>query len=95
MGKPPPQPTGPQPKTQGPSHAVPCPYCGHKLDFRELKIADGDTTFRGAEISCEACNMMSVVSGMTQVTIIQLTPTGKRAQVDGPQPRGGGLIRRR
>ena len=89
--KPPPQ-QGPRPETGGPLHAVPCPYCGHKLDFRELKVQDGDTLYRGSEISCEACNMMSIVTMVMPVTFVKLRPTGQRANIEPPP---GGALRRR
>lgn len=91
MAKPPPPRRGPAPETGGPIHKVPCPYCGHKLDFRELKVAEGETLYRGAEVSCEACNMMSVVVLVQPITFVKIRPTGKKAPIEPPP---GGLVRR-
>jgi len=76
----------------GPLHAVVCPHCGHPNDFRELLIAGGETTiYNGAEISCDKCDMISVITKVMPITLIQWRPTGKKAEVER---RGGPLARR-
>ncbi len=33
--------------TKGPSHAVPCPHCGHRMDFRQLAELGGSRSGKG------------------------------------------------
>lgn len=59
------------------------------MDFRELLTQDGSTLYSGAEVSCEKCDMISIVSQVKPVTFVQLRPTGKRADVVRGQGAGG------
>lgn len=55
--------------TKGAEHAVPCPYCGHPNDFRELaehRYEKGDMAI------CDKCNGVMEVQGKTQVIVIHV-----------------------
>lgn len=68
--------------TKGVEHAVPCPYCGHPNDFRELaehRYEQGDMAI------CDKCNGVMEVAGKQQVTVIHLR---KRPELKA-QPRSG------
>lgn len=98
----------PGPQTKGPVHAVPCPSCGFKQDFRELLVTDGETLVPEMDVSCDQCGMMAKVAGVQKITFVALEATGRRApDFRGPmyppqqqQPMAGapqqrpGLIRR-
>lgn len=64
--------------TKGPMHAVPCPFCGKKLDFRGHADAShgaagwGETLERGANVDCDYCKRTSRIHTISQVTIIKL-----------------------
>jgi len=92
--QPPPQRQGPQPQSGGPIHAVKCPHCGFAQDFRELNLGDGGTQiYRGAEMSCDACDMMFVVSSVQKVTFVTLKPLMKRAPNSNLPPGGRRMLR--
>jgi hypothetical protein len=86
FGRRPPQPPpqqqaqqrGPAPTTNGPCHAVPCPHCGAKQDFRELLTTDGSTIYSNMDVSCDECGMFAVVTAVQQVTVIHLRPENRR-----------------
>lgn len=85
------QPHTPKAISGGPLHAVICPSCGHPNDFRELLISGGETTvYTGAEVSCDACDMISVVARVQPITFVTLKRTNRKAKVE----RSGGLVRR-
>lgn len=86
-----------QPKmTSGPIDRVPCPHCGYNLDFRELHIQDGTTLYKGAEVSCEACNYLAIVKGVRPITLVTLEPTGRKAPIEEVpnQNQGQQMVRR-
>lgn len=84
-----PQPANPQHKTtQGVVHAVPCPWCGHKNDFRVLADAEsGSSKDRsvsgwgsqgmetGAKVDCDHCGGFSKILAIEQLTVVKLVPT--------------------
>jgi hypothetical protein len=55
--------------TKGAEHAVPCPYCAHPNDFRELaehRYEQGDMAI------CDKCNGVMEVTGKTSITVIHV-----------------------
>lgn len=69
--------------TQGPVHAVPCPFCRHPLDFRAHADAEGGGTGwgeqgleTGALVDCDnpSCGRTSKILAKERVTIIKLVP---------------------
>lgn len=69
--------------TQGPIHAVPCPFCRRPLDFRAH--ADGESGGQGwgeqgletgSLVDCdhEGCGRTSRILAKERVTIIKLVP---------------------
>lgn len=58
--------------TKGPENAVPCPFCGHPNDFRELaehRYETGDTA------ACDKCNGVMQVAGKQTVTVVHVRRT--------------------
>lgn len=68
--------------TKGAINRVPCPWCGFKLDFRNLAGAGADLGYgsigleRGTVIDCDKCGRKSTISGVRQITVISLVPKG-------------------
>lgn len=69
----------PHGSTQGPLHAVPCPHCQQKLDFRAHADSEmggagwGDQGLeRGATIECEHCSRKSKILDVQKVIMIKL-----------------------
>lgn len=67
--------------TQGPIHAVPCPWCGTKMDFRAHADSDsggagwGELALEtGAMVDCDSCNRTSKILAREQIVIIRLAP---------------------
>jgi hypothetical protein len=62
--------------TKGAVHAVPCPYCGHKNDFRKFVGTSEDWgTFGlepGSTFSCDKCKRISIVKKVAKVMVITL-----------------------
>lgn len=64
------------PTTSGPSHAVPCPFCGKTNDFRDTLSGFGGQQLgdSGDDVSCDHCNnVMRIVKIQTipHVTVRQ------------------------
>lgn len=55
--------------TKGAEHAVPCPFCAHPNDFRELAEHRYET---GDMAVCDKCNGVMEVAGKTSITVIHV-----------------------
>ncbi len=64
---------------QGQIHEVPCPWCGHKNDFRTIQSEQLLDT--GGEHYCDACgySMMVVAVRTVEVVAVRKNPKGGRA----------------
>jgi hypothetical protein len=62
--------------TKGAIHAVPCPYCGHKNDFRKFMGTSEDWGTFGLEagntVDCDRCKRISKIKRVAKVTLITL-----------------------
>ena len=64
--------------TRGPLHAVPCPHCGRKQDFRSLAdssqggVGWGGMMESGAKVDCDKCGRTAVIHTIAQVTVVKL-----------------------
>jgi DNA-directed RNA polymerase subunit RPC12/RpoP len=74
-------PTPPKTATSGPLHAVPCPFCGGKLDFRAHADSEsggagwGEQVLEaGAKIDCDHCGRTSKILAKERITVIKLVP---------------------
>lgn len=66
-------------KTSGLVSAVPCPHCGHKMDFKSLigqeqggECLDGTVIDRGTEVDCDKCDRKSAVAAIKVTAIVTL-----------------------
>lgn len=69
--------------TQGPIHAVPCPFCRKPLDFRahagedEGGVGWGSQGLEiGSKIDCDHCGKTSRILAKERLTVIRLVPGG-------------------
>lgn len=71
-------PAGRQQVTRGPLHAVPCPWCGRKSDFRSLADSNqggvgwGGMLETGAKVDCDHCGKTAKIHTVAQVTVVKL-----------------------
>lgn len=62
----------------GPIHAVPCPKCGQKNDFRELAehlydpITGKPVTKQGLKFTCDHCGKESEIVKVADVTFVSV-----------------------
>lgn len=76
-----PNPSAGKQHTQGPIHAVPCPFCRLTLDFRAHADAENGGTGwgeqglePGAKVDCDHCGRTSKILAKERVTVIKLVP---------------------
>lgn len=79
--------------TDGPEHAVPCPWCGAKNDCRALrKQLDTGSGFgsgfeKGTTFECDGCGNLIEVVKVVQVPIVQVKQHGNQIRAIVPKKR--------
>lgn len=84
---------------KGHVHAVPCPFCGQRMDLRELyKLQMLDI---GSDVECDRCGHNMQITQIVQYTQIAGVPSPNdqairaRAKHQNQAPASGTLVRRR
>jgi hypothetical protein len=73
MSPPPAAPPPTSPSTlEGPVHAVPCPWCGHKNDLRPIQSQIDQAFEPGCVYDCDRCKKLIVVTRGAPITIVQV-----------------------
>lgn len=79
--------------TDGPVHAVPCPWCGRKNDCRGIHrdldtgAGMGSGFEKGATMSCDGCGNLFEVVKVVNVPIIQVKQRGQQIRAIAPVKR--------
>jgi hypothetical protein len=68
----------PEPTTGGPIHAVTCPHCGHRNDFRTLQ--EEQLLDTGAVADCDKCTRLMEVVRIQPVTLVSVRKARANAQ---------------
>lgn len=95
------QPQQPRP-VKGAVNALPCPWCGTKMDLRELYKSN--MLDQGSEIDCDKCGHITQIQQIVQTVVIGAIPSPNddairakngRQRQSAAQPQSGAIIRRR